>query len=169
MKNQFHGIDPFKTTHLTDLLMGMSSMVAGTKKHYLFVDWDDKSFDEILETCGNVLFKKRKFGNCYIIKSGHGYHLVNFSHKLSINTYVKILKELKACPKFIEWVDKVQYGILRLSRRSKHKKVPKLISILQPPCPLEEDIYTKNMYLNFLNMENKIKKIRRVKVYDTKN
>jgi len=161
--------DLFKPCHNTDLLFGMSSLVAGTDRHYLFVDWDDKNLDEILEICGNVLFKKRGFGKCYLIESGHGYHLVNFSHKLSINTYVQILKELDACPKFIEWVDKVEYGILRLSRRSKHKKVPKLVGILQPPYPMGEDIFTRNIYLNFLNLESQIQKIRRVNVYDTEN
>jgi hypothetical protein len=164
MKETFR---PFKNT---DLLFGMASPVAGTDRHWLLVDWDEKTLDEILEICGNVLFKKRGFGNCYLIKSGRGYHLINFSHKLRLETYVQILKELDACPKFIEWVEKkVFYGVVRLSRRSSHNQVPELIGVLQPPYPMGEDIFTKNMYLNFLNLERQIQKIRRVKVYDKKN
>lgn len=159
----------FKSFHDTELLFGIASPVIGTDKHWLLADWDDKGLDEILEICGKVLFKKRDFGNCYIIKSGHGYHLINFSHKLKLKTYIQILKELEADPKYIEWVEKVSYGVLRLSRKSPHKKVPKVIGILQSHNKIKEDVFTRDLYFNFLKFENKIDEIRRVRVYDSEN
>jgi hypothetical protein len=159
----------FVPFHDTELLLGVASPVTGTDRHWLLADWDDKGLNKILEICGNVLFKKRGFGNCYIIKSGHGYHLINFSHKLKLKTYVQILKELKVDPKYIKWVERVSYGVLRLSRKSPHKQVPELVGVLQPPYPMGEDIFTRNLYFNLLNLERQINEIKKVRVYDKEN
>jgi hypothetical protein len=59
---------------------------------------------------------------------------------------------MKADEKFIFWVKKVKYGILRLSRRSSHRKVPKISKILLSPYPAEEsDI--RFWYFTLLNLE----------------
>lgn len=158
----------FRPYHETDMLLGMASPIPKTKKHWLLVDWDDKNIDEILENIGESCFKKRKFGNCYLIKSGKGYHMINFSNPLTLKEYVEILHELDACPKFIEWIEKkVNYGVLRLSRRSSHMQVPKVIAVLKSPYNIKENESARNLYFNFIKLEESIKEVKRVKVYDT--
>lgn len=158
----------FASYHKTDLLLGIASPVPNEpNKHYLLVDWDDKSPEEIMGLVGKVIFDKHKIGDCYLLKSGKGYHLVSFSVKLSLDEYVQILEEVDADPKFVEWIkNRVFYGVLRLSRRSSHFKTPKLEAVLKSPYHKHEDIFVRNYYFNLLNFEDKISYIQRVKVYD---
>jgi hypothetical protein len=148
----------------TDLLIGIVSKVGD--KHYFLADFDKGSKKEIMNKVGKVLFDKYKFGNCYLIKSGRGWHLANFSKKLSLEDYVKILKEIGACNKFIEWVEKVKYGVLRVSRRSSHFLVPKLVAVLKSPYNEEENIFLRNFYFSILELEENYTDVKRVRVFE---
>jgi len=155
----------FEPFHNTDLLIGVASPIPNEPtKHFFLCDWDEKTPEEIMGLIGKVLFNKYRFGDCYLIQSGKGYHLINFTEKLSIRKYVKILDEIKADPKFVEWVERVSYGVLRLSRRSSHQKVPHLVAILKSPYRKTEDIFARNYYFNLLSLESKITHIQRVNV-----
>lgn len=153
---------------ITDLLVGVATPIPNTKNsHFFFADFDYETPEEIMGLVGKILFDKHKFGNSYLIKSGKGHHVINFSEKLTISKYADILEEMGADPKYIEWVrDRVSYGVLRLSRRSSHKQVPKLIAIMKSPYHKWEDEYTRDMYFNLLKLESNISNIIRCKVYD---
>lgn len=148
----------------TDLLFGIVSKVGD--RHYFLADFDGGSKREIMKKVGKILFDKYKFGNCYLIKSGKGWHLVSFSKKLPLEDYVKILKEVGACSKFIEWVERVKYGVLRISRRSSHFLVPKLIAVLKSPYSNKEDIFYRDFYLTLLDLEESYRNVKRVKVFE---
>jgi hypothetical protein len=156
----------FEKSHLTDLLWGIASPIPNSHYHFFLADFDYETQEEIMEKAGKILVEKYRFGNIYLLKSGKGFHLVSFSKRLKLKTYVKILKEMDADPKFIIWIERVKYGILRLSRRSKHMKVPKLIAVLQSPFHQWEDSFAKHLYFTFLNLEAKINTIKRVRVID---
>jgi hypothetical protein len=159
--------DKFMPFHLTDLLIGCATPIPNSNKHLFFCDFDEENQEQIMKLVGNILFNKYKFGNCYLIKSGKGYHVINFSEKLTIKKYANILEEMGSDPKYIEWVkDRVNYGVLRLSRRSSHRQVPKLIAILKSPHNKKEDEFTRDMYFNLLSLEDQISNILRVKVFD---
>jgi len=137
----------------TDLLIGICSLDPETGKHFFLADFDDVTEEELMDRVGKILVSKYQLkGKFYLIKSGKGLHLISFSNLLDLKTYVKILKEMKADEKFIFWVKKVKYGILRLSRRSSHRKVPKISKILLSPYPAE-DSDIKYWYFVLLNLE----------------
>lgn len=151
---------------VTDLLVGIASPIPNSNKHFFLADFDHESPEEIMGLVGKILFDKHKFGNCYLIKSGKGYHVISFSKKLTINKYANILEEMDADPKYIEWIRHVKYGVLRMGRRSSHKKVPKLIAILKSPYHKQEDVFIRNYYFNLLSLEDNIYDIIRCKVFD---
>ncbi|MEM2146105.1 MAG: hypothetical protein QW279_12140 [Candidatus Jordarchaeaceae archaeon] len=143
------------------MLVGMRS---GIDRHFFFADFDNVSEKVLLERVGKILFNKRKFGPVYMLKTGRGWHLLCFSVSLSLEEYVEILKEMKADEKFVEWVEKVGYGVLRLSRRSSHLNVPYLYKVLIPPWSFKEDVAARNFYFKILNIESSINNIVRVVV-----
>lgn len=147
---------------LTDLLYGITSYQKG--KHYFMADFDHVKESALLKRIGTVLLDQERFGHIYLIKSGKGYHVVEFSTPLRIDRYVRILKKMKADPLFIKWVSRVKYGVLRLSRRSSHMTVPVLYKILLSPYNCKEDEYLRTIYLNLLSFEKKYRKVRRVVV-----
>jgi hypothetical protein len=169
-------------SHMTDLLFGIKSVIPGSDKHFFLGDFDidDDEFHTgenlLMERVGNVLFNKYLFGTVYMSKTGKGYHLACFSVGLPLDLYVTILKEMKADDKYIEWVEKVKYGVLRLSRRSSHHTVPALYRVLLPPWsavyrrhPLytvKENTFSRDFYINLLRIEQGIEKIVRVRVCD---
>ena len=148
----------------TDFLFGFSSMYKG--KHFFMGDFDDVTKEELMDRVGKILFNKYKFGRVYLIKSGKGYHLISFSKLLSLKEYLKILKEMKADEKYIEWVERTGYGILRISRRSGHFKVPKLEAILISPYDSDEIKGSRNFYFLLLKLEERYKEVRRVVLND---
>jgi hypothetical protein len=148
----------------TDLLLGITSIAPDKKHHYFLCDIDNNNVNEIMEKIGTFLIEKRKFGTVYLIRSGKGYHILSFSRLLAITEYTEILEEIGADPKFIEWVKKVKYGVLRLSRRSSHKQVPKLEKVLKSPYNSSEDEVTRDMYFMALNLEKGINNIIKVEV-----
>jgi hypothetical protein len=149
----------------TDLLFGIVSNVPNEdSKHFFLADFDNISEKEIKRKVGKILFDKYNFGPVYVMKTGKGYHLLCFSVKLSLRKYVKILKEVKADSMFIEWVSKVKYGVLRLSRRSTHLNVPYLAMVLFPDYRYEEYAFCKDFYFSTLKIEDDIREIVRVKV-----
>ena len=149
----------------TDLLIGLPSIIPNTDKHFFLADFDNTNIKKLMEKVGRILFDKYKFGAVYLIKSSDkNYHLVSFSKRLTLKEYLKILKEMGSDEKFIEWVKKVKYGVIRLSRRSSHFKVPVLLKALIPPYKYKEDIFYRNLYFSFLKLESKIFEVKRVLV-----
>jgi hypothetical protein len=160
----------FKDFHLTDLLYGICSYIPNSNGlHYFLADFDNESPKEIMGRAGKILIEKYRFGHLYLIKSGKGYHIVSFSKKLTINKYIKILNEMDADRRFTWWVKKTKYGIVRLSRRSSHMKVPKLVAVLKSPYHKWEDTFARDYYLHILRLEDKIKTVKRVKVFGRKH
>jgi hypothetical protein len=148
----------------TDLLYGIVSGVGDS--HYLLADFDEIGLDDLMTKVGGVLFDKYGFGNCYILSSGRGLHLVSFSKKLTLREYVEILKELGACGAFIGWIERVGYGVLRISRRSSHRLVPRLVAVLSSDANREEDELACAMYFKLLNLENDYVDVKRVVVFE---
>ncbi|MFQ6118287.1 MAG: hypothetical protein ACE5KE_00205 [Methanosarcinales archaeon] len=152
-----------KVKRTTDLLYGITTVTNGS--HWLFCDFDDIDENELLSRVGNILFDKYNFSRCYLIKSSeHKFHLVSFSRKLKLETYLNILKELGCDKNYIKWVKKVKYGVLRISRRSVHKKVPKLYKILvngKRKC-LKEYLFMRDFYFMLLNLEGYYKDVKKV-------
>lgn len=147
----------------TDLLLGIVSFADSMNSHYLLADFDNISEAELVKKITKPLFVKRRFGTCYVIRSGKGFHVVSFSKKLSTKEYIKVLSELKGDPMYLMWVKRVKYGVLRLSRRSSHGIVPHLAFIIEGH-KVKEDIDRKLLYFSALNFENSELKVRRVKV-----
>lgn len=151
----------------TDLLIGVVSFADDINRHYLLADFDNIDEESLLDSIRYPLFEKRKFGRCYIVKSGKGYHLLNFTNSMTTDEYISVLKEMKYCdPKFIEWVERVRYGVLRLSRRSSHGKVPELQSVVEG-YNSKEDENRRMLYFSLLGLEKNYNRIRRVKVSDS--
>lgn len=155
----------------TDCLLGVCSISPVDKQHHYFLcDIDNPDEEAVMKKIGMILFKKEHFGHVYLVKSGKGFHVVSFSKLLTLEEYVELLEEMEADTKFIYWVNKVKYGVLRLSRRSSHRQVPKLVKVLLSPYHTWEDIKTREIYFSFLNMEEQYEDIIRVKVkHDKKN
>lgn len=147
---------------VTDLLFGITSYQNG--KHYFMADFDNIDEQVLMNRVGTILFDKEKLGHVYMIRSGKGFHLVEFSTPMRIDRYVRILKKMKADPLFIKWVKRVRYGVLRLSRRSSHMNVPYLYKILLSPNNREENEWMRTLYLNLLSFEKKYRMVRRVVV-----
>lgn len=157
--------------HKTDLLFGITSKIPRSRKHYFLADFDEIKEETLMDRVGRILFNKHTFGVVYLIETGKGFHLANFTEKLKLAIYIKLLKEMKSDKEFIRWVKKVGYGVLRLSRRSGHKTVPLLRSILLPPYKYRhrENVFIKNFYFTALKLEERDKNIRRVVVYEKKD
>lgn len=151
-----------RESKLTDLLYGITSYQRG--KHYFMADFDKINEEVLIERVGKILFDKYKLGHVYMIRTGKGFHIVSFSSPMRIDRYIRILKDMKADPLFIKWVKRVRYGVLRMSRRSSHMTVPILYKIFLSPYGNEEDEYLRTIYLNFLRLERRFKKVRRVVV-----
>lgn len=155
-----------KKAYLTDLLFGIVSGIG--EKHYLLADFDAISKEEVLKRIGSILMDKYKFGDCYLVCSGNGWHVVNFSDLMSLEGYVKVLEELGCDMNYIYWIKKVRYGVLRLSRRSSHFKVPYLDGVIVSPYKKEENEVMKGVYFGLLELEQNYKSVRRVLVYKSK-
>jgi len=164
----------------TDLLFGFVSTVPrDPSKHFLLCDIDkyhdetEKIFYErVMKKIQDILFEEFSFDTIYLIKSSDtGVHIVSFDYELSLNEYVTLLEKLECDDKYIEWVRKVKYGVLRLSRRSKHFQVPSLVGVFRRKGSRMKRQHLAEYYFSMLRMENNIFKIKRVKVteYDTKN
>lgn len=148
---------------VTDLLIGMVTISPDPEKHYFFADIDCVSEKVVKNRVGNLI-RKFKTGHIYIVRSGKGWHLVSFSKPVDLDTYVKMLKFVKADPQFIAWIKKVKYGVLRMSRRSSHMQVPVFNSVFMSPFCRRENELLRTMYLSLLRYENNIGTVRRVGV-----
>jgi hypothetical protein len=148
----------------TDLLLGFVSY-AGKRGHYFLGDFDDIDVNDLVNRVFSVLIDGHRFGDVYVVRSGKGYHVLNFTNVLSLPDYVKILDEIGADKMFVKWVKKVRYGILRVSRRSSHGKVPSLECIVTSRNRLPENETAKSWYFWLLGQENSYKSVRRVRVY----
>lgn len=148
----------------TDLLLGFVSY-AGKRGHYFLADFDDVGLEELVKRVFSILMDRHGFGDVYVVRSGKGYHVLNFTNVLSLNEYAKILDEMGADKMFVKWVKKVRYGILRVSRRSSHGKVPHLECIVVSRHRLPENAFAKWWYFTLLDAENSYKSVRRVRVY----
>jgi hypothetical protein len=146
----------------TDLLLGLISMNRD-KTHKFFCDIDGELDEDVL------CFLANKLGYICIIKSGKGYHLANFSVHLSLDELIELNEFSKADSKYIEWIKKVGYAVLRISRRSSHFKVPKLEGIVISRDLSFDEIVDIATYKFLLNLENKIDYVYKVVVDDGKN
>jgi hypothetical protein len=166
--------DDLKPRKETDLLFGMTSHAGsmplrGHERglHYFLADLDNVSLDEVMMRVGKVLYSKEHFGKVYVMKTGKGYHLCEFTHPISLRRYLRLLRAIKADVNFIKWVGKVKYGVLRLSRRSGHWNVPHLVVILNnPDSSMPEDSSRRAAYMLILNLEEDIKDVERVEVFE---
>lgn len=162
----------------TDLLIGITSIIPRRKSHFFLADFDSQDEEAVMQKVGRVLFDKEKFGVVYMVKTGRGFHLLNFTHRLSLNKYVLLLKKMGADKKFIKWVKKVGYGVLRLSRRGYYKdgyitgtNVPRLYRVLIPSYKYKkrENKFYRSFYFSILRFEQDISDIKRVRVYGAQN
>ncbi len=150
----------------TDLLYGITSYCDPFKKqHYFLGDFDSIQKKTIIRRIKKVLFEKHKFGNVYLVKSGKGFHVLSFSNKLTLRKYAQILKDMKADSKYIEWIKKVGYGVLRVSRRSSHMSVPRLTAVFISPYNRREDTFKLMSYLLIINTEQSILDVKRVRIW----
>ena len=148
---------------ITDLLFGFVN-IAQDGKYFFFADFDNLSKEEVMRRVGEVLFDRYHFGDVYLIRSGKGFHLVNFTELLSLSEYLNVLEDIGADPSFIYWVRRVGYAVLRLSRRSSHLKVPYLVGVLKSPYHKKENKAVRDFYFALLSLESKIYKVMRVEV-----
>jgi hypothetical protein len=146
----------------TDLLFGVVSLNRdGT--HKFFCDIDDKLNEDV------VCFLANKFGYICVIRSGRGFHLANFSVHLSLDELIELNKLLGADEKYIEWIKRVGYAVLRISRRSSHFQVPRLEGIVISRDLSFDEIVDIATYKFLLNLESKINYVYKVVVDDGKN
>lgn len=151
---------------ITDLLFGVVSMTDNSK-HFFFADLDTDDYDEILLKSMLLL---NHMDYVIIVKSGKGYHLLNFQ-KFTLEKYVYLLELIGADENYIKWVKKVGYGVLRISRKSSHFKVPKIDSIIKKQDYKFTEDEKKNifLYLSLIGLEKDIKDVLRVEVDDRKS
>lgn len=148
----------------TDFLYGIVSYADIRKhNHYFMADLDDVDEKEVIERLENLMLKYA-CGNLYLMKTGKGFHIVTFSKPIPLETYISMLIDIQADPKYIEWVSRVKYGVLRLSRRSSHMNVPVLTKVFISPHKYQEDTFKKLCYKNILDIEYNIKEVKRIKV-----
>jgi hypothetical protein len=147
----------------TDLLFGVVSLNRDNT-HKFFCDIDDDRLSR-----DALCFLASKFGYVCVISSGRGFHLANFSVHLSLDELIELNKLLGADEKYIEWIKKVGYAVLRISRRSSHFKIPKLEGIVISRDLSFNEIVDIATYKFLLNLENKIDYIYKVIVDDGKN
>ena len=146
----------------TDLLFGVVSLNGdGTHKFFCDIDDDRLSRDALC-------FLVNKFGYVCVIKSGKGFHLANFSVHLSLDELIELNKLLGADEKYVEWIKKVGYAVLRVSRRSTHFQVPKLIEIIKSKELSVEEIKDIALYKFILKLESNIDYVYRVVVDERK-
>lgn len=161
----------------TDLLFGIVSLCPhNPRKHYLLVDFDKKReesyedfFGRLLDKIGMILFKKYDFKIVYVVKSSdRGAHLVSFSRELGLSEYIRILKDLEADERYIEWIEKVSYGVLRISRRSAHWQVPELYAVCRNGKSRERIGWIGGFYLSLLSLEQSMFEVKKVRVFNYK-
>jgi len=146
---------------ITDLLFGVVSL-NGDNTHKFFCDIDDNLSEDVL------CFLANKLGYICVIKSGRGYHLANFSVRLSLDELIELNKLSGADEKYVEWIKKVGYAVLRVSRRSSHFQVPKLIEIIKSKELSVEEIKDIALYKFILKLESNIDYVYRVVVDERK-
>lgn len=152
---------------ITDLLFGVVS-ITDNSKHFFFADLDTDDYNEILLKCMLLL---NHMDYVIIVKSGKGYHLLNFQKKFTLEKYVYLLELIGADENYIKWVKKVGYGVLRISRRSSHFKVPKVDTLVKK----QGYEFTKNdnkyifFYLSLIGLEKDIENVLRVEIDDRKS
>lgn len=152
----------------TDLLFGVVS--GFNNRHFLLADIDGGDREELMKRVGIVCIERHQMGDCYVVKTGKGWHVTNFTDELSLKEYLQVLRELQCDPKYIWWVKKVKYGVLRVSRRSSHWNVPYLDSVFISPFKKKEHEVKKATYFGLLKMEQNFKNVQRVSVlYDKKD
>jgi hypothetical protein len=152
----------------TDLLFGVVS--GFNNKHFLLADIDGGDREELMKRVGIVCIERHQMGDCYVVRTGKGWHVTNFTDELTLKEYIQILKELQCDPKYIWWVKKVRYGVLRVSRRSSHWNVPYLDAVFISPFKKKEHEVKKSTYFGLLEMEQNFKNVQRVSVlYDKKD
>ncbi len=140
----------------TDLLFGAVSLNDdGTHKFFCDIDSDDIDVDAVYDFLD-------KYNYLIIINSGRGLHLANNSCHITIDEYIYWLERFKADEKYIEWVKKVKYGVLRISRRSSHWKVPKIEFILSRRELSEKEKEDIMMYYFLLKIETCFKSVKKV-------
>ena len=154
---------PMPEMKVTDLLVGMVTITPNSDKHYFFADIDCVS-EKVVKRRVGKLIQKFRTGHIYIMRSGKGWHLVSFSKPVDLDTYVKMLRFVKADPQFIAWIKKVKYGVIRMSRRSSHMQVPVFNSVFMSPYCKTENELIRTMYLSLLRYEHNIDVVRRVGV-----
>lgn len=147
----------------TDLLLGMVSCADDNGLHYFLADLDIKDRKKV-EQIAMKLVQKYRTGNIYVVKSGKGFHLISFSSPVTLRKYIEMLKFVRADAMFIAWIRKVGYGVLRISRRSSHMKVPSITSVIVSPYNTKENLVMKVFYLSLLQYEQKENEVRRVLV-----
>jgi len=159
----------------TDLLVGLNSIVPRRPTHHFLLGDIDRGVDEtfpdfkkrVIEACKIVLFEEEDFDTVFVIKSSdRGMHFISFDKELSLPKYVYLLDRLHCDEKFIEWVVKVKYGVLRVSRRSKHNQVPEVIAVLRRKDSKLKNRHLTGYYFSILGFEKDINKIKRVRVID---
>lgn len=154
----------------TDLLIGITSIADSEQGlHYFMADFDDIKESSLGKRIGRILFDKHRLGTIYFIKTGKGFHLLTFSKPITLDKYIEILCDMNADPKYIHWVEKVGYGVLRMSRRSSHMTVPVMTKIFVSPFNYQEDSFKKLCYKNILDFEDNNCIVKRVKVYTKKD
>ena len=145
----------------TDLLFGVVSLNRDDT-HKFFSDVDGDVSEDVL------CFLANKLGYICVIKSGRGFHLANFSVHLSLDELIELNKLLGADEKYIEWIKKVGYAVLRVSRRSSHFQVPELIKIIKSRELSVEEIKDIALYKFILKLESNIDYVYKVIVDDRK-
>ena len=146
----------------TDLLFGVMSHT-GDGSHWFLCDIDDGALEDIISRTKRILIDGHGFGKCYIVKSGKGFHVLNFTDKLSLKTYIILLNDMRSCINYRKWVKKVGYGVLRISRRSSHGNVPELVGVVESPNDKEES-YMAGIYFGLIGAEKNFKSVKRVSV-----
>lgn len=151
---------------ITDLLFGVTS-VAGNSKHFFFADLDTSCYDEVLCKCMLLL---NHVDYVIIVNSGKGYHVLNFQ-KHDFDKYVYLLELVGADENYVRWVKKVGYGVLRISRRSSHFKVPRFEGMFKKRGYVfdRDEVKKILLYLSLIELESEVEHVIRVVVDDRKS
>ena len=140
-----------------DLLLGIESKIG--RKHFFFADLDDKDWEKAKEKCKRLV--EKYFDRVWLLFSGNGFHIVSFE-PISLSKLIKINEEIKADEKFIIYIKRMKKAVLRLSRKSEHAWVPRLVAIFfKKRKPLN---FWEKLYLKMLKVEDKIYRVERLVV-----